>query len=462
MGKSLIKRVGGSFRDPSGFLYRQDGMLFRNVCHSYKSQYDSLMKSGLYESLAKENLLVSHVEHENIHANEKTYKIICPERIELISYPYEWCFGQLKDAALLTLKIQSIALKFNMTLKDGSAYNVQFRRCRPVFIDTLSFEHYIEGRPWIAYGQFCRHFLAPLVLMKFVDHRLAKLLKQYLDGIPLDLASKLLPPKTFLNLSILSHIHLHSRAEKHFERKKTKIADKKVGLFNMLALIDNLISFIENLNRKHEKSEWGNYYEDTNYSDTAAGHKKELVGKFLDKTKARTVWDIGGNNGYYSKLAADRNISTVCFDNDFEAVEKNYSICKHNGRGKLLPLIMDIANPSSAIGWGNEERMSLIERGPADCVFALALIHHLAIANNIPFVMIAGFFAKICKDLIIEFVPKTDSNVQRMLKTRADIFVDYNEQGFDKAFGVFFDILIKEKISGSDRMLYLMRKRHDI
>ncbi|MEI7526409.1 MAG: hypothetical protein WCJ95_18825, partial [Mariniphaga sp.] len=186
--------LSSSFRDPSGFLFYEEGKLLRQVNGCYKEDYDLLMGSGLYTRLVEKNLLIPHQEltgHQGL--NGSTYKVIEPEKVGFISYPYEWSFSQLKDAAFATLEIQKIALQYGMTLKDATAYNVQFHKGRPVFIDTLSFEIYQEGKPWQAYKQFCQHFLAPLALMGYTDIRLNQLLKLYIDGIPLDLTSRLLP-----------------------------------------------------------------------------------------------------------------------------------------------------------------------------------------------------------------------------------------------------------------------------
>ena len=206
-----------SFRDPSGFLFTRDGVLYRQVNQVYAEDYRKLMDSGLYAKLVKAGLLIPHTEVDIEPANKKlAFKVLCPEYVPFISYPYEWSFGQLKDAALATLSIQKRALKAGMVLKDASAYNIQFQRGKPTLIDTLSFEIYQEGEPWVAYRQFCQHFLAPLALMAYQDVRLSQLLRVYIDGIPLDLASELLPARTRWNLGLATHIHLHARAQKRY------------------------------------------------------------------------------------------------------------------------------------------------------------------------------------------------------------------------------------------------------
>lgn len=452
-------QLPASFRDPSGFLFQQDGVIYRQVNLVYKDDYDHLMTSGLYEALVDDNLLIPH-EEVSIEppALELAYKIIKPEPILFISYPYEWCFSQLRDAALTTLKIQRKALDFDMSLRDSSAYNIQFKNGRPIFIDTLSFGKYREGQPWVAYRQFCQHFLAPLALMSYKDIRLSQLLHVYIDGLPLDLTSCLLPWRTHLRFSLLSHIHLHARSQKHFADKPMDVGQYRLSRYAFLGILNSLESAIRKLKWQPKGTEWADYYQDTNYSSQAFEHKKTIVDGFLDKVRPANVWDLGANVGIFSRLASDRGIPTVSFDVDPAAVEKNYLDCLARGNTSILPLVIDLTNPSPGIGWENKERMSLKERGPADAVLALALVHHLAISNNVPLSRIAGFFSDICHWLIIEFVPKADSQVQRLLATREDIFPDYTRQAFEQEFGRYFTIADSADIRESQRTLYLMRR----
>ena len=209
------------------------------------------------------------------------------------------------------------------------------------------------------------------------------------------------------------------------------------------------------MNWQPKGTEWAEYYSSTNYSNEAFEHKKEIVTRFLDLAKPKTVWDMGANNGLFSRIASNRNISTLAFDVDPACVELNYRETIKNTEKNLIPLLIDLTNPSPGIGWQNRERNSLIERGPADTVLALALIHHLSISNNVPLDRIAEFFAKICKSLIIEFIPKTDSQVQKLLTNREDIFDRYDEENFESSFKNFFTLKQKILIKGSDRELYL-------
>ena len=456
-------RIPGSFRDPSGFVYSRDGYLYRQLNRSYQREYEQLFQSKLYQELTKNKLLIPHQEVGiELAQSEDAFRIIQPEIVPFISYPYEWSFTQLKQAALLTLDIQRIALEHGMSLKDASAYNIQFIGSRPIHIDTLSFGNYQEGKPWVAYRQFCEHFLVPMSLMSHVDIRLQRLLRTYVDGIPLDLGSALLPARTKINFGLMTHIHLHAKAQKRYSAgapaNQAKKATGRIGLKGLLGILDSLKTTTRKLKWKPSGTEWADYYETAHCS---LEEKSRLVSRMLDRVKPTPgmVWDLGANTGRFSRLASQLGAYTVSWDLDPAAVEKNHLECISEVEESLLPLLLDLANPSPGLGWAHEERESLLERGPTDLIMALALIHHLAISNNLPLRDIAAFFSKLTRFLIIEFVPKEDMRVQQLLASRVDIFPEYNPASFEELFSVNFDISAKERLPGTERDIYLMEAR---
>ena len=451
--------VSGSFRDTSGFIFTCDGVIYRRVNQVYREHYDLLMSSGFYRDLTGAGLLIPHEEADvSLAKSAEAYKVLQPEPVKFTSYPYEWCFSQLKDAALTTLEVQKRAIKSGMTLKDASAYNIQFVKGKLVLIDTLSFEKYVEGEPWVAYRQFCQHFLAPLALMSYKDVRLNQLFRVYIDGVPLDMASSLLPMRSRLNLPVLLNVHMHAASQKRYANKpmSREKMNKKMSRTSFLGLVDSLESCIQGLVWRPRGTEWAEYYQDDSYTPEALEHKKRIVGDFLDKAKPNTVWDLGGNIGVFSRLASSREIDTVSFDIDPACVEVNYRTVKDKGETNILPLLLDLTNPSPGIGWENRERTSLLERGGAEMVMALALVHHLAISNNVPLGRIASFLRRMCRWLIIEFVPKSDSKVQKLLATRKDIFPDYTREVFEREFSKLFRIQSAVGITDSQRTLYQM------
>jgi len=471
--------VGGSFRDPGGFLFWRDGELYRQVNRCYAADYELLMDSGLYEELVGEGLLVPHEEvdapacsaAEGPAADENSaYKVIRPRRLGFTSYPYEWCFSHLKEAALATLRIQRRALARGMWLKDASAYNVQLDLAsgRQVLIDTLSLERYPEGKPWAAYRQFCQHFLAPLALMAHRDARLGQLLRVHLDGIPLDFAARLLPWRTRLSPGWMLHLHLHARAERRQARRDPKVSrelsvatthSRRFSRRAMDLLLDSLERTIRSLEYRPGTSAWGDYYAGMhNYSPESLAAKERIVGQMLDEARADAVWDLGANDGRFSRLAARRGATVISFDADLSCVQRNFQQMRTQQETGLLPLVLDLTNPSAAIGWNHQERMSLAQRGPADVVLALGLIHHLAIGNNVPWDRLAAFFARLGRQLIVEFIPRTDSQVRLMLAGREDIFAQYEAAAFERAFRRHFEFAAATPIPGSLRTIYHMRR----
>ena len=448
-----MTRLAASFRDPSGFVFRQDGVVLRQVNEAYGEDLRRLFDSGLHTELVEAGLLVSAERLGPEGApSPGAIDVLRPEVVPTISYPYEWCFGGLKDAALATLEIARRALGKGMVLKDASAYNVQYLRGWPVLIDTLSFETYREGEPWIAYRQFCGHFLAPLALMALVDVRLGGLLRVHLDGVPLDLASSLLPGATRLKPGLLAHVHLHGKATTQVATENVRQA--RVSKTGLLATLDSLKGTVEGLRWQPKGTQWADYYADTNYSDAAMAEKRRLVAAFLEGI-AGTCWDLGANTGEFSALAAEKGLDTVAWDVDPGAVERAYAA----RRPGVLPLLQDLTNPSPGLGWAGTERDSLEARGPVDVVMALALVHHLALGNNVPLSGVAAYLARLGRRAIVEFVPKEDSQVRRLLASRRDVFPAYTLEGFEEAVAEPFEIEMREPIPGTARTLYRLRRR---
>ncbi|MDQ2675149.1 MAG: SAM-dependent methyltransferase [Chloroflexota bacterium] len=453
-----------SFRDPAGFIFRRDGVLYRQIQPPASADWAAYHSSGLARSLSADGLVVEHEEaSEELAAMPGAVAVIRPRPLNFISYPYEWSFSQLKDAALLTLDLQSRALDAGMRLKDASAYNIQLEHGRPILIDTLSFEVAEATEPWPAYRQFCEHFLAPLALIAHRDARTGLLLRDFIDGIPLDLATTLLPGRTRLNLGLLSHLHLHAGAQKRSAREAPPAADapsreRRVSATGQRALLDSLRRTVEGL-RWRPTGHWSGYAGATSYSEEATSSKGTIVREMLDGVGGSYAWDLGANTGVYSAIAADAGYRAVAWDQDAGSVEAHWLEVRKRDRSPILPLICDLSNPSPAIGWALEERRSFLDRGEPDVLLALALVHHLAIGNNVPLPRIARLFARVAPQAIVEFVPKEDPMTRRLLAARRDIFDGYTIDGFRAAFGETFEIVREARITDSPRTLFLLRRR---
>ncbi|CAN5752056.1 nodulation protein NoeA [soil metagenome] len=450
-----MERDPASFRDPTGFVYRRDGRLFRQVHPSHAEEWAYFQSSGLYTRLVERGWLVAHDEAaQELAFDERAWRVLEMRQIDFVSYPYEWTFGQLKDAALLTLDVQAAAVEAGMTLKDASAYNVLFDGARPVLIDGLSFERRKEDEPWVAYRQFCQHFLAPLALMAQRDVRSGLLLRDFIDGIPLDLAVALLPTSSRLRLGQATHLHLHARAQRqHAGDGGQGGKPARISRTRLDALMDSLRSTISGLRWEPAGTEWSDYGETTSYSEAAARSKRALVERFLGATDGEWAWDLGANTGVFSRLAADSGRKVLSLDADPAAAEQHYRTLSKSGTAGILPLVMDLTNPSPALGWAHRERRSLVERANADVLIALALVHHLAIGNNVPFEQLSSFFAQLGRQLIIEFVPKADARVTAMLASRRDVFADYSLEGLKAAFARDWQLAEEERVEDSERTL---------
>lgn len=460
-GGKQMKQVEGSFRDPDGYMFEYKGEFYRAVKTSYQPTYDYFLSSGLYQRLVDRRMLLPFQEvDQSQFVIPGLYKVLRPERIRYISYPYEWAFNMLKDAALLTLEIQKLSLESGMSLKDSSAFNVQFQYGKPIFIDTLSFELYTEGRPWVAYGQFCKHFLAPIALMARVDPGLCKMFIIHIDGIPLDLTAKMLPFWSRFNFGLYMHIFLHAKLQRKHEGDRVPILrnKRKFSLGSMKALLEGLKLLVENQNFRETKRGWSDYTAEHIHSQEYTEFKTKVISDFLEMAKPKTVWDIGANTGYYSRVAAQKNIEVISFDADPICVNMNYEMVRKNNETNILPLLQDLLNVSPSIGWGGVERLSSFNRNRPDLIVALAIIHHIAIGSNIQFESIAYHFASLANDLIIEFVPKEDEKAKLLLLNREDIFTDYNLFKFETVFSKYYRIERKILSLYNSRVFYLMTK----
>lgn len=457
------KRLRSSFRDPGAFVFRSgDGIVLRQINASYASHYDQLMASGLYEELTHAGLLLPHAEVGIDAAFDRhAHRVLRPEQLTFITHPFEWPFSALKNAALLTLDIQLRALRHGMTLKDASAYNVQFIGTKPVFIDTSSFIVRHEDAPWVAYRQFCQHFLAPLALTAYKGPALSRLSTLFVDGVPLPVASSLLPWRSLFRFGTL--VHLHAQAEMIERYSSTSRpahkASPRVPTNRLIPLIENLQSTVQAMRWNPPSSEWKDYYSETSYSENAFAEKQRLVKTLIAAVRPATVWDLGANVGLFSRAAAAEGARVCAFDIEPECAEINYRECLASGVHAVTPLVLDLANPSPGIGWAHCERASLKDRGPVDLVMGLALIHHLAISNNVPLEDVASYLRELGKHLIIEFVPKEDVQVQRLLRSREDVFGDYTQENFESAFRRCFNIESRHPVGESGRLLYLMASR---
>ena len=456
-----MKPLASSYRDTDGYVFEYKGKIYRCIKPEYFTEYRLFLESGLYQQLIDAGYLVAHTDIDNSEVkilDNDTDKIILPEQIPFISYPYEWSFNMWKDAALLTLKIANVSLQKGMMLKDATPFNVQFYNGRPVFIDTLSFERYETEKPWIAYRQFCECFLGPLLLMHYNYRDAGKLLMVYPNGVPLQVIKGLLPAKAKWNLHVYLHVWLQ---EKLSLKRKIKEPDKAAfSKQKLTVLLKGLTDFVTTLNPKKTKSEWDNYYSETIIGSQYLEAKKIIFESFVSDINFDIVIDLGTNEGLFALLLKQRAKLIIAADEDSNCINKLYDHIKEEKIKNIIPLLNNLVAPSPAIGWCNAERASITDRFKGDLILALALVHHLAIGANVPIQYIAQWLSGAGQFLIIEFVPKSDEKVKQLLLNREDIFEDYNLLNFKNIFSNHFFILKEQKIGDTDRILFLMKKNN--
>lgn len=445
-----------SFRDPAGFVFEDGGVFLRQVNTAYAPHYNALMGSGLYDALVAAGMLVPHTEiPQKATGAGDWYKTLRPLQVPFISYPYEWSFEMLKDAALLILQINKIAAEHGMILKDATGFNVQFIKGTPVLIDSLSFEIYDGHSPWIAYRQFCETFLFPLFLAHYLDSSLIRLLMVHPEGIPVTVVARALPLSARLSLSVWLHVFLQRKiSTSHSGRTMRQTGFTIQKLF---ILLDGLSAACMRLRAKHT-SNWDCYYDDNILSKLYLEEKEKIFNNYIASIHFDSVIDLGSNNGHFSLALADEGRSVISTDLDCLCIDRLYTEAKKS-RLNIFPLVNDLANPSPAIGFGNAERASFTNRARADLVLALALVHHLCLSANIPLDRLAGWLASMGALLIIEFVDKDDEKAKKLIASKIDTYAYYNKSSFERVFGGHFDILRKSPIDGTHRILYLMRRK---
>ena len=427
-----------SFRDPAGRVILEDGVYIREINDTYLPEYHHLIDSGLYDEMVGAGYLLPHEELSNDR--------ILPEQLTFITYPQEWCFSQLKEAALTTLEINQRALKLGMMLKAASAYNMQFRYGRPVLIDTLSFTRYEDGMPWAAHTQFVEHFLAPLLLLAY-----RKVSYCTIEGTPVDVASRLLPKWLRFNYSLLWQFYSEAGGKSIERRGITwNKALPKFSRRRLDAMLGNLYGLVKGLGYK-PSSPWSRY-EQESYRQQSLLSKNDALRRILNDIVPGLVWDIGTNTGIYSNYAALRGNRVIATDRDHDCIEQLYL---KNKNEDVLPLVVDLCQPTPAIGWANIERQSFLDRIKPDTIMALALIHHLCIGNNVPLYKVAELLAAKCNTLIIEWVPPDDPMAVGL--ARHKVFPPYNQDIFEAEFYKQFS-WVTVQIEDSKRVIYYMRK----
>lgn len=459
-----MTRNAASYRDPSGHVYLVDGRVLRTVLPPGVPDYEFVRDSGLARRLTERGWLIdaTEVPRDSLAVDGPTpvYVLEHP-RLAIQSYPYEWSFPALKDAALLQLDIHLEALKAGVTLSDASAYNVMFDGPRPVFIDYLSFRRYRDGEFWAGHRQFCEQYLNPLLLTAYAGVPFQPWYRGAMEGIPPALLANVLPARRKWSWRVMTHVVLQASMEKPNANDQAAAASKmKLPLTSLQNMLASLRSWIAELQPSPSRpSIWSGYATDNSYTAPETLLKRSFVERFAAEERPNVLLDIGCNTGDYSAAALRAGAhAAVGWESDAGALDAAYLRAKADGID-FLPLWGDAVNPSPAQGWAASERTSLPERMEVDALLGLALIHHMAIARNVPLAAVLHWLVDRAPIGIIEFVPKSDPMVRQLLKLRADIFDDYSEEHFLEVLRSRGEIVETCRLPNSGRLLAWFRRR---
>jgi hypothetical protein len=462
----------GSFRDRDSRVVVGDDAVYRLLSERGAEDWRALASSPLFERLTAEGRLIPTEEVEDpptVNGSAPALlaspvaAVLRHERIPFVSYPYEWTFGMLRDAAALQLDLELDALDAGLTLKDATPYNVQFRGPAPVFIDVGSFERLREGEPWAGYRQFCMLCLYPLLLQAYKGVPFQPWLRGSIDGIAPPDAARLFSLRDRLRRGVLTHVALHARLERRYgEREGGEVKEelKKANFKPELirANVSRLRKLVDRLRWKAGDTAWTDYRRVNTYSDEDAGRKAAFVREAVASKRWKLAWDLGCNDGAYARIAAEHASQVVALDSDHATVEALYRSLREEGERRILPLVANLADPSPGLGWRGRERRRLEERGTPDLVLALALVHHISITANVPLGEFLDWLRELEAEVVIEFPKREDPMVRRLLSGKSEgSNADYELANFERELGERFKIERSEPLPSGLRVLYLIR-----
>ena len=457
--KDLI-REPGSFRDPGGHIGYCGEKVFRVIMPGAAADFEKVQNTGLFAKLIEQQWLIPSkaVDPATLQDFPPSSIVVEHPRIPFVSYPYEWCFHALQDAAIRQLEICLTALEYGAMVSDASAYNIQFVNASPVFIDHLSFRPYEEGKAWNAHAQYCEQFLNPLLLRALLGIPHNAWYRGNLEGIPTTELSRLIPFHRKFSWNVFTHVVLHARIHVTANKRsddRDKAAKVSLDRRKIMYIMENLKKYVGKLSPKYlHDAVWHKYTEDNSYGEDEEHIKRLFITDFLHKVEPQVLLDFGCNTGDYSALAWDNGTELIIgLDNDHLVLEEAYLRARRE-KTNFLPLYLDIANPSPSQGWDNIERKNLKERVGADAIFALALLHHLVFSRNIPLDSAVAQLVGFAPNGVIEFIPKTDPKLRDLLLLRKDVFPDYTESDFENCLRRRAKIVDSRQVTTSGRRLY--------
>ncbi|HSR52807.1 MAG TPA: class I SAM-dependent methyltransferase [Acidobacteriota bacterium] len=459
----------GSFRDRSGRVVYVDDAVYRLLSRQALEEWQLLASSAFFRRCLEEGQIVATREADwdelppDLNFSSQDWPgLLKHQRIPFISYPYEWPFEMLKDAALLHLRLLREAMAEGMLMKDSSPFNVQWRGTNPLFIDILSFQPMEEGEPWSGYRQFCQLFLNPLLLEAYKNVDFRPWLRGSIEGITPGECNALMSLRDRFRRGVFSHVYLQSKLESRFGNTPQSVKGqiKQAGFSQAMIErnVRNLEKLIGRLRKKGGSSAWSDYASHHSYTDQDHRAKADFVRRAADSLSPRLVWDLGCNVGQFSRIASEAAEYVVAIDGDPLTVHRLYQQLKREDNSKILPLVMNLADPSPALGWRGRERKNLSARGTPDLTLCLALLHHMVIGANVPLAEFIDWLASLGSSLVIEFVSKEDPMVEALLRNKPDQYDDYDEAVLEKCLQDHFQVRERTELSSGTRVLYLAER----
>lgn len=460
----------GSYRDRGSRVFYRHGAVYRALNAEALAEWERLQSTAFFRQCMADGRLVRTEQvppHELADElpGEEWAAVVRHERIPFISYPYEWPFRMLQDAALLHLELLQAALDEQMILKDATPFNVQWNGARPVFIDVPSFIALQPGEPWIGYRQFCQMFLYPLLLQAYRDLPFQPWLRGSLEGIEPGQCWNLLSARDLVRPGVLTHVFLHAQLQQRFQQRndstRRALATHGFDAGLIRRNVTGLLRLVHRLRWQPKSSKWSDYTVSSDAAQRDGDEKTRFVAEVAGLRRWDLVWDLGCNTGRYARIAAEQAESVVAMDADAVTVERLYRELKAEGRRRILPLLVNLADPSPNLGWDGQERRGLPERGRPDLTLCLALIHHLVIGANIPLASFVEWLARLQTHLVIEFVAKEDPMVQSLLRNKADQYADYDGANFERELSRHFVIRRRVSLPTATRTLYYASPRSE-
>ena len=460
---SEIALEPGSFRDRTARVFYHDGKILRGLNGTALKEWDSLAATKFYRRFSDSGAIVRTQQRDLSSvplpsADQPWAGVLEHEMLPFVSYPYEWSFEMLRDAALLQLDLVLAALDEGMSLKDASAYNVQWKGASPVFVDLASFYKRSEGEPWVGYRQFCQMFLYPLLLQAYRDVPFQPWMRGSIDGMDAEVCLRLLSARDYLRAGVLAHVYLQAKAQAAYSSTSRDVRSDltKAGFDSSIikANAERLRGLVAGLQWRPKQSTWSDYLKCGHYEASDAEQKRDFVRATAASRAWNLAWDIGCNVGVFSRIAAAHARYVVAMDADHVAVDKLYRALKAERVDNILPLVVNVTDPSPPLGWRNLERRAITDRGRPDLVLALALIHHVVIGGNIPTAEFIQWLADLGGDLVIEFVTREDPMVVTLLRNKEDHYADYHQDVFERELSARFHIAKRQALGSGTRVMY--------